>query len=137
MDEEKLDVSVFEKAIITFKNILDRHRKEQFEDDAVRDACIQRFEYCYDFSKKILIKHLKNIGEDSVDNKSLAEVIRVGAKKGLLLNSWDIWSNYLENRNRTSHGYDENIAKKIVEEIPSFLIEIEYLLEKLKNYYEI
>lgn len=133
--DEKLDLTAFKKATISFKAILDRHNKEP-NDDAVHDACIKRFEYCYELSKKILIRHLKNMGEDDVDNMVLEDVIRLGAKKGLLLHSWDVWNDYRNSRNSTSHGYDENMAKEILEQIPAFLVELEYLCEKLVDFYE-
>ena len=135
--DEKLDLTVFSKAIKTFKEALDEYAKDE-TNTFVRDSCIQRFEYCYDLSKKFLKRHLKNTSDDpsEIEEMKLESQIRLGAKKGILLNSWDIWDNYRNNRNQTSHGYDEAIAKKISEEIHAFLVESEYLLDKLKAYYE-
>ncbi len=132
--DEKLDLTVFLRAIKTFKEALDEYAKDE-SNTFVRDSCIQRFEYCYDFSKKILIRHLKNIGEDGID-MSLADVIRLGAKKGVLLHSWDSWANYKRSRDATSYGYDENIAIQILQQIPSFLAELEHFFEQLAAYYE-
>lgn len=133
--DEKLNLTNFKKAILSFKAMLDRHRRENFQDDAVRDSCIQRFKYCYDLSKKMLIRHLKNIGEDDIDSLPLADIIRLGAKKGLLLHSWDEWIIYKDNRNATSHGYNENIAIGISEQIPSFLAELDYFINQLEAHY--
>jgi nucleotidyltransferase substrate binding protein (TIGR01987 family) len=135
MDDEKLDLTNFKKALTSLYEALDEYRKDE-ANLFVRDSCIKRFEYCYDISKKILIKHLKNIGEEEIDNNSLADNIRLGAKKGILLHSWDVWDEYRLNRNTTSHGYDEKVAIKVVEKLNNFLIELEHLLDQLTEYYE-
>ncbi|SMM99044.1 nucleotidyltransferase [uncultured Candidatus Thioglobus sp.] len=130
---KKLDLTNFKKAILSFKEMLDRHQRENFEDDAVRDSCIQRFEYCYDYSKKILKRYLKSIADDpmEIDNESLENLIRDAYTKGLTKHSWDVWDEYRDNRNKTSHGYDQEIAIAIVEQLPAFYSEIEFLLEAL------
>ncbi len=137
MNEEKLDLSVFEKAIVSLKRALDEYQKDE-QNEFIRDSCIQRFEYCYESAKKILMRHFKNTEDDptSFDEMKFEEIIRLGAKKALLRHSWDIWNNYRENRNKTFHSYDETIAIEIVEQIPKFYTEVDHLLDKLKGYYE-
>ena len=135
--EEKLNLSSLKSATQSFKIVLDIYAKEK-ENDIVRDSCIQRFEYCYELSTKMLRRHLANIADNPSEIKEYAfqKLIREGFTKGVLLHSWDVWSAYRNNRNRTSHGYDKNEAIRIAEEIPSFLVEVEYLLEKLEDFYE-
>ena len=137
MSEKKeiLNLTAFRKAIHTFKDALNEYSKD-ITNTYVRDSVIQRFEYCYDSSKKMLTRHLKNMGESDIDTKSLADIIRLGAKKGLLYHSWDEWSRYKDNRNATSHGYDESVAIEIVSHLDGFSEELDYFLEKLHTYYE-
>ncbi len=106
--------------------------------DYIRDSCIQRFEYCYDLSLKFMTQHLKNIADSPSDIKhmDLQNKVRLAATKGIILHSWDVWFKYRENRNKTSHGYNEAMAIDIVEQLPLFLAEAEYLLERLEKYYE-
>ncbi|MDC9727560.1 MAG: HI0074 family nucleotidyltransferase substrate-binding subunit [Candidatus Thioglobus sp.] len=132
---EQLDLTNFKKAIKSLKKALDEYAKDT-SNEFVRDSCIQRFEYCYDSSKKMLSRHLKNIGEDDIDGMPLADIIRLGAKKELLLHSWDKWVIYKDSRNATSHGYNESVAIEIVQQTPIFLAELEGFYEKLEAYYE-
>ena len=83
-------------------------------------------------------RYLKETSADpsSVKEASFQEQIRDAYTKGILLNSWDKWRIYREDRNRTSHGYDEESAKEIAENIESFKSELSYLIEKLEDYNE-
>ncbi len=132
--KEALNVTAFRKAIRTFTDALHEYNKDE-TNTFVRDSVIQRFEYCYDLSKKMLIRHLKNMGESDIDTQSLATIVRLGAKKGVLLHSWDVWSHYKDNRNATSHGYDEDVAIKIISQLDGFSEELNYFLKKLCDYY--
>ena len=133
--KEQLNLTALGNAIFTFKDALNEYRKDELN-TYVRDSVIQRFEYCYDLSKKMLIRHLKTMGESDLDPQSLADIIRLGAKKGVLLHSWDVWSIYKDNRNATSHGYNENVAINIVSQLDGFSKELDYFLEKLHKYHE-
>ena len=151
MNQDKLDLLSLTNAIKTFKKGLDDYQKDNVHENKdkedniqkdikeyIRDACIKRFEYCYELSKKFLKRHLKNVSDDpsEIESMELENLIRLGAKKGLLSNSWDVWNTYRKNRNEIVHGYDEDFAIDLVEKIPDFLSEAEYLLQKLKEYYE-
>jgi nucleotidyltransferase substrate binding protein (TIGR01987 family) len=133
--KEHLNLTALGNAISTFKDALNEYHKDELN-TYVRDSVIQRFEYCYDLSKKMLIRHLKTMGESDLDTQSLADIIRLGAKKGVLLHSWDVWSTYKDNRNATSHGYNENVAINIVSQLDGFSKELDYFLEKLHRYHE-
>ena len=128
-----LDLTAFKKAISTLSEALNEYEKDK-TNTFVRDSCIQRFEYCFDLSKKMLIRYLKSISDDpmEVDREKLSNIIRQAYKIGIVKHSWDEWDIYRENRNNTSHGYDEDIAIDIVEQLPKFYNEIVFLLEKIK-----
>ena len=103
--------------------------------DIIRDGLIQRFEFSYEISHKILKRFLQNISANAeqFDEMSFADLIRSANKQNLLLGNWQNWKKYRDMRNRTSHTYDEQIAISIVAEIPDFLKEIQYLLVKIKE----
>lgn len=54
----KLDFSSYEKAIHSLQRVLDRSRSVP-EDEDIRDACIQRFEYTYELAFKMLKRQLE------------------------------------------------------------------------------
>ena len=78
---------------------------------------------------------MKSISDDpmEVDREKLSNIIRQAYKLGIVKHSWDEWDIYRENRNNTSHGYNEDIAIEIVEQLPKFYNEIVFLLEKIKE----
>ena len=136
-DYEKLSVTALENALKTLAQVLDDLDADT-EKCYIRDASIQRFEYSYELTLKMLRRHLENIADNPGDVKAYAfqEVIRQGYNKGVLENSWDVWKEYRICRNKTSHGYDKSVAKELVSNIPDFLREAQYFLERLKAFYE-
>ena len=137
MSNEILDISSLSKAVESFARALNEYDKDE-SNEFVRDSCIQRFEYCYDLSSKMIKRHLKNISENPgmIDQMSFQNVIREAYTKGVLKNSWDVWSEYREDRNATSHGYDEALAISLVSELMQPYQEFLFLKEKLVEIYE-
>lgn len=128
----KLDLTSFINAINSLEEALQEHSRNQ--NSFIRDACIQRFEYTYELSWKMLKRFLEitSANPGDIDEMSFQNLIRSGSERGLLLNGWDIWANYRKARSTTSHVYNEIKANEVFAEIPSFLNEAKYLLKKLQ-----
>lgn len=92
----------------------------------VRDATIQRFEFCVELAWKASKKML---GTASSAPKI---VIREMAQAGLIQDP-QIWFDFLEARNLSSHTYKEEMAEKVYAVAKSFLPEGQALLLKLKS----
>ncbi len=58
MHSEILDITSLKKAVESFARALNEYDKDE-SNEFVRDSCIQRFEYCYDLSSKMIKRHLK------------------------------------------------------------------------------
>lgn len=129
----QLDLSSYVKAITSLKEVLDEYHKHP--NTFMRDACIQRFEYTYELSWKMLKRFLENTSANPVeyDEMSFQNLIRTGSERGLLLNGWDKWAQYRKARSATSHVYDEKKAIEVFNQIPDFLIEAQHLLESLQE----
>lgn len=129
-----LDISAFEKALDRLDEGLQRFRREP-EDDQVRDGLIQRFEFTYELAHKTLKRFLESQsatpGEfDTVDFQAL---IRAASEQTLLLRDWPAWRTYRAMRSKTSHTYDEDVAREVVAGIPDFLEEVRYLRARLRE----
>ena len=59
------------------------------------------------------------------------ETIRLANKLGLLKSGLEQWTEYRQKRNMTSHTYDEKTAKEVIELIPEFKKEADYLYWEL------
>ncbi|MSR76933.1 MAG: DUF86 domain-containing protein [Candidatus Omnitrophica bacterium] len=79
----------------------------------VIDGTIQRFEFVYELGWKLLKAVLDFQG---VNAPTPRQAIKEAFQAGLIPNGED-WIDMLEDRNRTSHIYDEKSAKKIYQKI--------------------
>lgn len=91
---------------------------------ALRDSCIQRFEFCVELSWKVSIKLL------GLQTKAPNPAIRDMAQNGLI-DDPQIWFEFLLARNKTSHTYDENIAEEVYKEVIRLIPELDSLLTRL------
>ena len=100
-----------------------------------RDAVIQRFEFTYELSWKMLKRYLEMTAANPAvfDEISFQNLIRQGSEQGLLKSGWDEWWQYRDARSITSHTYNEAKAKEVIVILPDFLIEAKFLLNMLKT----
>ncbi len=103
------------------------------EDEEVRDAVIQRFEYCYELSWKMLKRKLKADAAtpEEIERMSFKELIREGAVRGFVENP-EKWFEYREQRNITSHIYDKIKAESVYKTALKFLPDAQKLLDQLR-----
>lgn len=134
MIDRTLDISIFERAVSKLGEILERYGLNK-NDEAIRDAVIQRFEFTYSLALTTLKKYFAELAfiTEDVSQMSFNDMIRTANQQNLLVSDLEKWSDYRKMRNMTSHTYDENIAKKVVEIIPDFYNEMLFLLNRLKE----
>lgn len=124
LDERKQD---FFKAL---KRLEEAFEKD-INDDIIIDGIIQRFEFTFEQSWKVMKLYLEDQG---VLDEALAprSTIRCAFKHKLITDG-DIWIEMMMDRNRTSHMYDETTARNIVK-----LVKEKYIIEfnKLKEFLE-
>src|SRR5574344_1392692 len=111
---ENLDLTSFKNAIKSLKEALDIYSND-FDNSIVRDSVIQRFEYTYSLALKFLKRYFKSSAFvlDDIESMTFNEIIRQSNKMNLLLSNLEIWNDFRQKRNMTSHTYDENIAKQV------------------------
>lgn len=129
-----LDISSFKKAIHSLERALEKFSLMP-DDEFIRDSCIQRFEYTYELSVKFLRRYMEMTepSAEVIEQMSFPSLIRTACERGLLLNDWSVWTIYRDKRNITSHTYDETKAAMIVQLLPDFLLETQYLFEKIEK----
>ena len=133
MADEKLDLSPLARAIERLNEGWARYQQD-ISDTQIRDGLIQRFEFTYEISHKMLKRHLEATSANPAefDDMSFQDLIRMGNERGLLLSGWPEWRSYRDMRAKTSHTYDEDIALEVVACIPGFQGEATYLHQKLQ-----
>jgi nucleotidyltransferase substrate binding protein (TIGR01987 family) len=128
-----LDLSSFEKAINSLNRALVRSVAAP-EDEELRDACIQRFEYTFELCWKTLKRQLEQevASPSEVDGYSFKQLFRVGGERGLVIDVVE-WFDYREKRNLTSHVYDEEKARQVYAVISHFAESAASLLTRLQE----
>ena len=102
-------------------------------DQQIRDGLVQRFEFTYDLSHKMVKRYLTQSAPtpDEIAQMSFPTLIRTAAEQGLLQSDWAQWRLYRDMRNITSHTYDEAKALAVVAIIPDFIREAGFLRDRL------
>ena len=131
---QKLDLTPLLNAVNRLSEGLTRYEKD-IADTQIRDGLIQRFEFSYEISHKMLKRYLEAVSPtpEQFDAMAFADLIRSGNEQGLLLSDWSQWRMYREMRSKTSHPYDEEVAIQVVQGIPAFLEEARHLLKHLQE----
>ena len=130
-----LDISPLERAVSKLEEGYARYLAD-VTDEQIRDGLIQRFEFTYELSHRMLKRYLESISPSpgEYDDRDFQYLIRSGNEQGLLLGNWPRWRLYREMRSKTSHTYDEKVALEVVSGIPDFLEEARYLRDKLAEH---
>ena len=128
-----LNLTPLEKALSNLERAIERSQKVP-EDKEIRDSVIQRFEYTYELSWKMLKRQLKTASQTpaSIDSMDFKEIIREGAEKGLI-NNPEAWFEYRRQRNITSHAYSETKAVSVYGTALDFFKDAKILLSNLQR----
>jgi len=123
--------------VINFRNALQRLKESVVElekggaSDVVRDGVIQRFEFTYELAWKTTKEYLEDNG--IVDKNSPKAVIKEAYAQKLISNEPN-WLLMLDDRNKTAHVYNEQLAQDIAGRITSrYIHEFELLLQELEK----
>lgn len=126
-----IDYSPLGRAIQRLNEGVEALRREP-ENTLYRDAVIQRFEFTYGLCARLLARHLEQAAPEPLDKEmSFPTLIRTASENGLLRSGWDTWFEFRKARNLTSHVYNEDIAQQVVEQIPAFAEEAQFLYTEL------
>lgn len=100
---------------------LDVATKLQIDDDIIYDGVIQRFEFTFELSWKLMKMFLEYAGISEI--KSPRAAIREAFSYGLIEDG-EQWIDMMVDRNKTSHLYDEKEAKLIYQRVISIYNEL-------------
>ena len=128
-----IDYSPLGKALQRLKEGLVALKAEP-ENTLYRDAVVQRFEFTYGLCASMLKRFLAHTAAEEPDiEMTFPTLIRTASESGLLRSGWDTWFEFRKARNLTSHIYNEEIAHRVMEKIPAFAEEAEFLYRALER----
>lgn len=128
--EEKFDS--YSTALRRLKEAIDMYKQD--ENAVLLDGTIQRFEFTVELGWKLLKEYLEyeKFGDFNSPRSTIKEAYKVG-----LIQDGESWLDMLDDRNLTSHTYDETVAKEIYRNILTNHYDIlKKLEEKMKSVIE-
>lgn len=134
MKKSELNLSVLKNSLATLKECysdLSAQTDEKLK-TYIKDSCIQRFEYTYECAKKIMNKFLKKEYDKQDSELSINNIFREMNGLGFIQN-FDNWVEYRQKRNLTSHEYNIELTYPIIDIIPKFINDVEFLIHKLET----
>lgn len=99
------------------------------ETDLNRDASIQRFEFSFELAWKAIQERLR---EDGSDCRSPKPCLREAFRQDWISDEAG-WIAMLDDRNLTSHTYDEELARDLYRRLPAHLALLQALANRLRR----
>ena len=132
-----IDLTSFSDAINSLRSAIEAYSNTSLPDGSVeketmRDGVIQRFEYTFELSWKMLKRYLQMYGLERSDTLTAKELFRIGCEQGML-DKVEAWFDYHLARNKTSHTYNRVIAEGVYEVARLFVNDAQFLLDRLKE----
>lgn len=134
MKKSELDLNLLKNSLKTLKECYEDLglQKDEKMRTYVKDSCVKRFEYTYETAKKIMNKFLKKEYDKTESELSINNIFR--EMYGLnLIKNFQNWVNYREKRNFTSHEYNITLTYSILDIVPDFIEDTEYLINELEQ----
>ncbi|KGQ32893.1 hypothetical protein JP35_00660 [Gallibacterium anatis] len=139
---ERLDLSALENAFtslaLTIAKLADKRwftQQDAIVQDTLIAGAIQKFEFVYELSIKMMKRQLKLLAAvpEEIDSSDFRDILRLSARSGLI-DTVEDWLLYRKMRNVTSHTYDQDKAQQIYQQISDFLQSAQFLLNQLKQH---
>ncbi|MGY6773115.1 nucleotidyltransferase substrate binding protein [Gallibacterium sp. ZY190522] len=139
---ERLDLSALENAFtslaLTIAKLADKQwftQQDAIVQDTLIAGVIQKFEFVYELSIKMMKRQLKQLAAvpEEIDSSDFRDILRLSARAGLI-DTVEDWLLYRKMRNVTSHTYDQDKAQQIYQQISDFLQSAQFLLNQLKQH---
>ena len=120
MKKSELNLNILKKSLSTLKECYEDLNAQEDEKikNYIKDSCVQRFEYTYETAKKI----------DLTINNIFREMFALG-----LIESFENWVDYREKRNITSHEYNIELTYPIIDIIPKFTADVDFLIKSFEK----
>ncbi|MDA2935674.1 nucleotidyltransferase substrate binding protein [Patescibacteria group bacterium AH-259-L05] len=93
-----------------------------------KDATVQRFEFTFELGWKTIQEYIRDQG---LNCQSPKNCLRQAGKLELIENV-ETWFEFLDNRNRIAHTYNEKMADAVFKKALKFPQEVDKLLTNLK-----
>jgi len=125
IEKKRIDITHLKNAITALQSCINDYNEYADKGNSLRESLrsgiIQNFEVAYELSWKFMKRWLSlNVGNSIVDGVPRFELFKLAAENGLILDS-EVWFDFHDARNKTSHEYGEEVAEAVLEYALKFL----------------
>jgi len=121
----------YQKALATLERSVIA-AKERILNEMEEQGLVKGFEFTFELSWNLLKDYLESKGFK--DFHGSKDTFKLAFREGII-NDGEIWMKMIDDRNRSSHTYEENIAKEIITLIISnYFFKFKELSEKINSY---
>ena len=124
MEKPAIDLSKLLKAQAVFERF-----RQDMQDDRDQAGAVQAFEFCYELAWKMMKRVLATQG---VEVGSPKDTFRKAAL-AKLIDDPEIWFDFLEKRNLTSHTYEQENLDAIVAVFDIFSSELDKAIQRMQD----
>jgi len=125
-----VSLQALSKAVNALNAAITDAKSGKYPEDYMRDAVIQRFEFTFELTWKTLQRFFNLNQRPAINN--IRDIFREAGKLQFI-DSVELWFEFHEARNLTSHTYDEAVSARVFESACLFLPEATLLLGRLQN----
>ena len=132
MTNTRLDITNLKNCIDSLAECINAYKtisNEQMR-GFIEDSCVKRFEFTVETSWKTMKKFLKEIYGKDDKELTMNNIFRYMEGYGFI-NSWETWREYYDRRNDTSHEYNQEKAKNILNTMGNLLKDATFLYSEL------
>lgn len=129
-----IDITNLENAYNTLNECYNDYKSNQTSIflQYIADSCVKRFEYTLETAWKLVKKILIQKYGKADTELTMNNIFRFMQGYGYA-EDWIRWKNYYEKRNHTAHEYNLVKSRTLIDLVPEFLNDTEFLISKLKE----
>ena len=132
MTNTRLDITNLKNCIDSLAECINAYKtisNEQMR-GFIEDSCVKRFEFTVETSWKTMKKYLKEVYGKDDKELTMNNIFRYMEGYGFI-NSWETWREYYDRQNDTSHEYNQEKAKNILNTMGNLLKDATFLYSEL------
>lgn len=132
MENIELDIESLRVAKISLEKAFQVYNEGNVDEEMCNifaDSCIKRFEYTFETAWKVMKKYFKLQYSKTEEELTMNNIFRYMESYGFTT-SWLKWKDYYSQRNNTAHEYNFEKARRLINIVPDFLTEVNFLLQK-------
>lgn len=132
MSNNQIDIKILKSCIDSLKECIEAYKSNTDKkiQGFIEDSCVKRFEFTVETSWKTMKRYLKVVYGKDDKELTMNNIFRLMEGYGFI-KSWEAWRGYYDQRNDTSHEYNQKKAI-VLNSMDNLLNDINYFYNSLQ-----